>query len=243
MLLLVDIGNSCLKWGFEEAGRLHPGGSLPHAGALPAALTDGWLASPRPSAVWVANVASPALGDSLAAWSKQHWGLTPRFAESQPALLGVRNGYQEPSRLGVDRWLALVAAYHSLGTAVLAVDCGTAATLDLVDEDGRHLGGLILPGLGMMRGALLAGTQMAVDPNFDGPAPLGTDTATCIAAGARQALTGAVERTLAQARGLLGHTPSLVLTGGDGPLLHRELGGRLEPELVLQGLALLAQEA
>lgn len=241
MLLLVDIGNTKLKWAFLEAGQLRAGGSFAHAGALSEALTAHWCAIPVPSAIWVANVAGTSPGKTLGIWTDTHWHLTPRFAAAQRELLGVRNGYRDYRRLGVDRWLAMVAAYTSLRGAVLVVDCGTAATLDLVSEEGRHLGGLILPGLGMMRSALMAGTHLSADPGSETVLSLGVDTAGCIAAGARYALIGAVERTLAHARTLLGRTPALVLAGGDGALMHPYLAGRLEPDLVLRGLALLAQ--
>lgn len=243
MLLLVDIGNTNLKWAFLEGNRLSGSHSLRHGGELSRTLTDRWLAGTTPSGVWVANVAGRTIGEGFTEWSEIHWGLTPRFAESQPRLLGVANGYRDPRQLGVDRWLAMVAAFDALHTSVLVVDCGTAATLDLIDDGGRHLGGLILPGLGMMRSALLRGTQLAVSPSLDAPPALAQDTESGIAAGTHQALIGAIARTLAQAHDLLGRTPLLVLTGGDGILVHRQLGGRLEPDLVLQGLALLARRA
>lgn len=241
MLLLVDIGNTNLKWAFLAGTQLGESAALPHGGELPEVLRSRWRASPsRPSGIWVANVAGRALGEGLSAWADTQWGLTPRFAQSQGEFLGVRSGYRDPGQLGVDRWLAMVAAFDALRRAVLVVDCGTAATLDLIDDGGQHRGGLIVPGLGIMQNALVRGTQLDVDPSLGEPPTLARDTATGIAAGAHQALIGAIERTRSQAGRLLGHTPELILTGGDGPRVHRSLAGRLEPDLVLQGLALLA---
>jgi type III pantothenate kinase len=241
MELLVDIGNTNLKWAIQHAGRLSRGGALPHGRKIPAEVGALWLGSSPPGAVWVANVAGARLAEKLTDWTRQHWALTPHFAQSQPSLLGVTNGYRDPRRLGVDRWLAMVATYHARARAVLVVDCGTAATLDLVAADGRHLGGLILPGFGMMHSALLTGTRLALPPAEAEPPWLGSDTSACVAAGTREALLGAIERTLRQAREMLAATPDLMLTGGDGAKIAEHLTARFEPDLVLQGLGLYAR--
>ena len=239
MDLLVDIGNTNLKWAYWDSGQLREPGSHAHEGALPAKITDTWLASPAPLAMLVANVAGAGLQQRLTDWTLAHWGLAPTYASSQPFCLGVTNGYREYGSLGVDRWLAIIAAYHRFRRAVLIVDCGTAVTLDLVRDDGQHMGGLILPGLTMMRAALASRTEMPLIRETCGVGTFGDDTASCIASGTWQALAGAIERTLHCLPVHASTTPLLVFTGGDGQTFADCLKGPFEPHLVLQGLALL----
>ena len=242
MDLLVDIGNTNLKWAYWDSGQLREPGSHAHEGALPAKITDTWLASPAPLAMLVANVAGAGLQQRLTDWTLAHWGLAPTYASSQPFCLGVTNGYREYGSLGVDRWLAIIAAYHRFRRAVLVVDCGTAVTLDAVRDDGQHLGGLIMPGLRMMRAALSSGTRLPPTQADREMGALGNDTVSCIVAGIRQALVGAIERTLQRVPTGSPNNPLLVFTGGDGESFADRLGGPYEPHLVLQGLALSARE-
>jgi type III pantothenate kinase len=155
----------------------------------------------------------------------------------------VTNGYRSPAQLGVDRWLALLAAHADGRGDACVVDCGTAVTIDLVDAAGRHHGGLILPGLRAMREYLLERTRI---PPFDKAAPravLGRATPEAVANGALLAVVGAVRETLALAHSLFGRPPRLLVAGGDGPLFAAALGetAELRPDLVLEGLAVLAR--
>ena len=239
MDLLVDIGNTDLKWAYWESGQLRAPGGHAHGSGLPDEITDVWLASRVPSAMLVANVAGAGLRERLTDWTRAHWGLVPAYATSQPHYLGVTNGYRDYLLLGVDRWLAIVAAYHRFRRALVVVDCGTAVTLDLVRDDGQHLGGLILPGLAMMRSALASGTQMPLIHEDCGVGTLGSDTASCIAKGTWQALAGAIERTLRSFPAHIPANPLVVFTGGNGQAFADCLKGLFEPHLVLEGLALL----
>ena len=148
--------------------------------------------------------------------------------------------YGEPRQLGVDRWLGLIAAYAQNRLPALIIDAGTAVTYDLLRQDGQHLGGLILPGLQMMRRSLLEGTQIS-------PQDLGVetrywaqDTASGIASGTLQALGALGERLAHQLAQATGAAPTLLITGGDGQRLQSalQMPSRWEPDLVLQGLAL-----
>ena len=235
--LLVDLGNSALKWGWGAgmAGRLAYGG-----GALEGRLDQAWGALACPRAVWLASVAAPEHAAAVARWCEGHWGLTPVSVESRAAAAGVVSAYGRPEQLGVDRWLALIAAHARYPQGACILDCGTAATLDLLAPGGRHLGGYILPGLGLMRRALVEHTRIPPLADAAGPGPLGRETATAVGLGGRHALAGLVEHTLAG----LDWAPAVVLTGNEAPEVAAclNLPYDLAPDLILEGLARLAEE-
>ena len=167
--------------------------------------------------------------------------MLPEFAAATAELAGVTSGYEAPARLGVDRWLALVAAWNAARQAVVVVDLGTAATLDFVTADGRHLGGYIVPGLGLMAAALArdtAGVRVAGDlaPHL-GP---GRNTAQAVRRGSTAMLLDFIEASVGRFADTGDGAPEVFLTGGDAePLAGRlPFGVRVEPDLVLDGLAL-----
>jgi type III pantothenate kinase len=234
MNLLLDIGNTRVKWAQADGARLRATGSLGHRDApdWPAALPEE-----RPAAVWVANVADETVPAALARHAGARWRLTPHPVHSTVAACGVRNAYARPERLGVDRWLACIGAFHRGAGSVLVVDAGTALTLDLVAPDGRHRGGLIAPGLTTMRTAIAGGTRLRAEVGEYAPAWLADDTDPAVALGTLQAvlsLIGEARRALAPDR--------LLLTGGEADRIAPHLGCDWEqaPELVLEGLARLA---
>jgi type III pantothenate kinase len=241
--LLVDIGNTRIKWALAHSGRLWPG--LPFATADPD-FGRAWSALPPPVALWVSTVAKPELAASLSDWSARRWGLSPRFVQSEARACGVTSGYDEPARLGVDRWLALIGARGRCRDALCVADCGTAITVDWMDAEGRHRGGLIAPGLAMMRDSLARGAHglrrsevAAVSAGF------GHDTATAISGGTAWAAAGLIERAVREAARVLDGSLSLLLTGGDGAML-AELVARpadFAPDLILEGLWAMAEEA
>lgn len=243
-VLLVDLGNSRTKWALLDGAGLGSVGTAPHAAdGLGPAVGAALAALSTPAAVLVGSVAGPERDAALQSLCRQLWNREPRFVASEAQAAGVTSGYASPGQLGVDRWLALLAAHADGRGDACIVDCGTAVTIDLVDATGRHHGGLILPGLRAMRDRLLDRTRI---PPFAERAPsteLGRATADAVANGALLAVVGAVRETLAIARRLLGRTPRLVIAGGDGALLAAALGdaAELRPDLVLEGLAVLAR--
>ena len=158
------------------------------------------------------------------------------------ASCGVTVAYAQPERLGVDRWLAMIAAHHQWAAPILIVDAGTAVTYDLLLADGRQLGGLILPGIEMMRGSLLKGTHIASAESEALVGPWATDTTAAVTLGAVQALAALAERLYDRLATEAGAVPELVVTGGDAEHLLSALDrpARYEPTLVLQGLARIA---
>lgn len=233
--LLVDIGNSRLKWASLAGGVLSPATAVPHQGRdMGSVLNQAWAHLPRPSRVHVACVLPEAQRQALADWVHDHWACALNWAVSASEALGVRTGYDAPAQLGVDRWLALVGAWRRTRGATCVVDCGTAVTLDIIDASGQHLGGWISPGLTMMRTALQTGTDL---PRVHGSGCGGPErnTRDAIRTGTLQAIAGLVARGMQYAP----EASRLLLTGGDAAQLASQLQHPYEiyPDLVLEGLA------
>jgi type III pantothenate kinase len=254
MDLLIDIGNTNLRWTTLENGPAAAEAPPPlgeirvqrHHGALPIDLLAAWEHLPAPRKILVGNVAGAALAAHLTRVTRSLWGLDPAFAATRAEGCGVRIAYVEPERLGVDRWLGLLAAHRQAPGASLIVDAGTAITYDLLLADGTHLGGLILPGVRMLREALMTGTRIPPwkDPPDARPGtpPWASDTAAAVAGASLQAPAALAERLWARLREQADTEPRLILTGGDAerlaPLIDAPV--RILPALVLDGLALLA---
>jgi type III pantothenate kinase len=167
-------------------------------------------------------------------------GVRPQFACASAECLGVMNVYAEPEKLGVDRWLAMVAAFDKIRGACLIVDAGSAITLDAIDDRGQHLGGYIVPGLAMQARSLLAGTDILApeELRFGGLA-LGVSTQAAIENG----ILSMVIAWILSAKRRATNNPVLFVTGGDASVLSAALkcqgmAHECAPELVLDGLAL-----
>jgi type III pantothenate kinase len=246
-LLLIDQGNTRLKWGMAAAGKLDTNSAgYGDFNAFRVALSEDHAA---PQAVLLAGVADPEKKQALADFCRRHWKIEPRLLVSKQEQGGVRNAYREPATLGVDRWLAIVGAANHHGMPVVIWDLGTASTLDAVDAQGRHLGGLIYPGPATMLRALQRDTRLSV-PNVvpgalpgeagtsgPGVAP-GTSTADCIGRGVLAAQLGALNQFMRSVSSSGGTPPRLVVTGGaaepilpllDFPIIH-------DPWLVFRGM-------
>ncbi|MEI7868684.1 MAG: type III pantothenate kinase [Candidatus Methylumidiphilus sp.] len=241
--LLIDIGNSRVKWGLGRQGRIEPGQpfATQHISS-DAKLSRHWGKASPPAQVVVANVAGPDIANHLKTWTERRWGLTPQFVHSEAQGFGVSNAYFNPEKLGVDRWVALIAARHACTGPVCVADCGTAITVDALDSAGAHLGGVIAPGLAMMRRSLVSGTSDLPFADGEFHDCLARETISAIASGTRQALAGLIERSVRQTSIDLGSEPRLLLTGGDAASIASVLPipFELRPELVLEGLLVIA---
>lgn len=238
--LLIDVGNTNLKWATRESGRLGEMRSIRHHGALPLDLHAAWEMLPPPARVGIASVAGSSLDEVLVKVCRSAWDLAPEFAHTLPAWGGVTVAYAEPERLGVDRWAAMIAARRLSTGPALIVDAGTALTCDLLRADGRHLGGVILPGIEMMREAILNRTGIPPTIPRDADGPWAADTAGAIAAGSLQAPAALIGRLRDRLADAAAAEPAVLITGGDAHRLLPALARRArhEPDLVLQGLAL-----
>jgi type III pantothenate kinase len=272
-LLLLDAGNSRLKWalmrepyrrsqafaarGVMELGALR--GTNSTLVRLFKALSGAGF-NPK---VHACNVAGAAVERQLRSIVKRAGLGSVRFARSQVAAAGVRNGYREVWRLGVDRWVALIGARHEHPNMDLCiVGIGTAMTTDLLDASGRHVGGNIIPGPRLMIESLLTRTagikrraggrgvigdvvRASVGSAGANPLLFAHDTRAGLLAGARHACAAAIEHARREAGRQLGRRPRLILAGGAmsviAPLLDSPY--RREDDLILRGLAVIATTA
>lgn len=241
MLLLVDCGNTRVKWAVAPLDA-QPG-AWAASGVASHAEVDGLGACWRTAGVTriiAANVAGSALANRL-----QH-ALPPApiwWFQSRPALGPLRNGYREPSKLGADRFAAALGAqFLRPGVALLVANCGTATTIDLVSADGVFAGGMILPGLSLMAQALGRHTAQlpAVYPGSQDIASFADHTEAAIAAGCMDAQAGAIERACR-----LAPTAELLLSGGAAAAIaaHLAVPYRMVDNIVLIGLQAAARHA
>lgn len=243
-MLLVDFGNSRLKWVLHDKNGMQATSVVSHRQqALDRIITQAWSHLAPPERVVIASVADPSRQQQLAEWVRQHWSLEAEFIVSPARGQGMTNGYTEPDKLGCDRWAAMVAAYRLTGAAVCVVDCGSAVTIDVVDDSGQHLGGMILPGIHTMLAALSAHTSLPqVDLTWPPAGLLGKSTQDGIACGISHAIAALVNQTLTELTQKFGRRVTCYLTGGDAsiiqPLLH--LPCEHDANLVLRGLAIIA---
>lgn len=206
--------------------------------------------------VLLCNVAGEQLETSLREYLEAHRvqeseALTIDTVIAHADAFGVRSAYEQAAQLGVDRWAGLVAARHfiqrseqsnSQQNAVCIVDCGTALTVDVLVADGRHAGGIIVPGMAMMMESLFENTDGISLNTWAQRSPLAVhSTADAVQAGVQAAMIGAVQQVLQECQVELGETPVCVLTGGNAEKLMSGLpNARHEPDWVLQGLAVMA---
>ena len=248
--LLVDIGNTRVKWATlrgGQQGRMHAEAHEGSGLALRALVRS----APRDvGRVVVVSVVDEALSHVLDAAARRRFGVTPEYVRSSARAHGVMNGYRESWRLGADRWVSTVGA-HALasGRTAVVANVGTALTIDAVSASGRHRGGAIIPGPATMVESLLNGThgirRRAAGGLAQSRSMFATDTASALAAGSMFAAAAFVDRAFAEARRELGGRPLLILTGGAAPALQRHLKSpaREVPDLVLRGLAVFAAGA
>ncbi|MCX7157170.1 MAG: type III pantothenate kinase [Rhodocyclales bacterium] len=233
MILCLDAGNTRLKYGLFDGRSWSKQGALDHK-----ALDDLLAKLPeKPARIVACNVAGEATGNRIEALAAQS-GLPLDWLTSSFAACGVSNGYDNPRQLGADRWAALIGARALHEGPCAVVMAGTATTIDALDGKGLFRGGLILPGLSLMRAALAHNT--AGLPHAAGhyrPHPTNTDDA--IVSGAIHATLGAIERMQLT----LGDAAMCLLSGGAAAELapHMNLPCRLIDNLVLEGLAVYSQ--
>ena len=240
--LLLDIGNSRIKWGFLREGVIRGAGGAAHGECTPDDLIAVW--GERPARLVVSNVRGAAFAATLTACTLNAWNLRPEFISPARQDFGVTNSYHDAEKLGADRWAALIAAHHLHPGTACIVDCGTAITIDTLSAEGKHLGGLIFPGLTTMRKALVSQTATlptAPEQKILALTPLTQDTHQAILHGTLYAAVAAIERARADLLSRFA-IQSWLITGGDAAQIMTLLSTpfRHEPDLVLQGLALIA---
>jgi type III pantothenate kinase len=246
MMLLVDAGNTAVKWGICEAGEIVSADWFVHRGfSITEQLTRYWSSLQPPDEVCITSVAGEALDAALSAWTQRQWSLIPRFISTTDTACGVTNAYPVAADLGVDRWAALIGAHHHIRDAVCIVDCGTAITVDMLAANGHHQGGLILPGVELLQQVVQQDTA-GVRPVTEMPVVnlFANNTGAGVYSGAVYMAVTAIDRIINDIASAHDQDFEVVITGGDAgtmlPLLARS--AHHDPELVLKGLAILAGE-
>ncbi|GLH31172.1 MULTISPECIES: pantothenate kinase [Pseudomonas] len=244
MILELDCGNSFIKWRVIHAvdATIVGGGIVDSDQALVAEV--GTLASLRLSGCRIVSVRSEEETAALCTLIAQAFSVLPRVAEPAREMAGVRNGYEDFQRLGMDRWLAALGAFHLAKGACLVIDLGTAAKADFIGADGEHLGGYICPGMPLMRSQLRTHTRRiryddaSAERALTSLAP-GRSTVEAVERGCVLMLQGFARTQLEQARSLWGEDFTVFLTGGDAPLVREAVPqARVVPDLVFVGLAM-----
>ncbi len=256
MILLLDVGNSFIKWAWLEPSWLkRKQNGLPdlkdaneclHAGEeLTSVLDEVWSELPKPAQVWLSNVAGEAVLATLKDWIKQHWGCLVSVASTESRSGSVINAYSEPSQMGVDRWMALLAANASGSGSRAVIDCGTAITVDAISATGQHLGGLILPGLKMMRDSLYSDAEGVAQTEATEAVQgmlFANNTSTAVDVGCHYSVVAFIERVIGDMKKEMGNSLTCLITGGDVDEIVPLLSAKVEQHdlLVLQGLAIFA---
>ena len=197
-ILEVDIGNSYFKWRLREGKKVLEKGSVLRVGELDyTSIFAEWFSSKTPKKVSIASVVKIET-ERFTTWCSQSLGLSPYVAKVSTHFAALVNGYERVEQMGVDRWLAMIAAYDELGRECLVVDIGSACTIDLVLADGHHVGGYIAPGLKLMKNALSRDTdsvkltKLASDLSLEP----GRTTELAVSAGLQSMLLGLVLHAL-----------------------------------------------
>lgn len=251
ILLLIDVGNTRVKWTRLLDGRMGKQYAVAHTTWSDQQLARrvigrGW--TDADGRILVSSVASDEVNARLRAAARAAGAPEPEFVAVERSAAGVTTDYLEPWRLGVDRFLAAIGAYHlASGQPVCVASAGTALTLDLVDGRGRHRGGVIVPSPDLMVESLLSNTQGIRRRARGGPEGGGgffaKTTRAAIGRGALYASAAVIDRAIEEARVLVGRRPLVLLTGGGSQAIKPLLltAAVIIPELVLHGLAVWAK--
>lgn len=238
MILELDIGNSRIKWrALSGKDRVAP---VNHAANLAELKLQLEKQTGKYRACRICMVRSAQAGiEQIKALLIDHVDGVIAFAESTTELAGVVNAYPEPTQLGVDRWLATVAAYNMVQGACIVIDAGTALTADFVTNGGRHLGGQIAPGFRLLEELLVRSTGLRTGQGEIKTGPQ-NNTADCLLAGMYCMMHGFVRQVCEEGLSIMGDEPVIVLSGGDAPLVQDALTlpHTVVDDLVFKGLAL-----
>lgn len=237
-MLLLDVGNSRCKWALVQDGAWVRQGAAGNTEWV--ALHQALSALPPPGRILISNVAGEAMVQRLRTVCGE-WGRLLEFVTASAAQCGVRNGYQQPERLGSDRWAALIAAWRHVRGACLVVNCGTATTVDALSPQGEFLGGLILPGVSLMQHSLAANTaQLAAEEGTLQDFP--RNTADAIHSGMMRATVGAIRHQFGLLQERAGTVRCLIGGGAAGVIqAHLDLPSEQVDNLVLRGLQIIGE--
>jgi type III pantothenate kinase len=236
--LLIDAGNSSLKWAVVEDGQWRAQGRSDYTdwSALQVQLTTG-------TRCFIASVTDPVREQELAGLLDRA-GIAATWLKAAAGFADLKNTYLNPQQLGVDRWMGLIAARQRTPTPVLVVSVGTALTVDALAADGVFLGGVIVPGVTLMRQALLQGTAQVAEAAAGQWQAFPRTTADAVQSGIVAALCGIIQLQHARLAEVAATAPQCLLTGGDAGLVapHLAVPAKQVPALVLEGIECVARE-
>ena len=246
--LALDVGNTRLKWAQYDTPTV--GAKLLAQGAvflenIDKLAEDEWCAMPQPSEILGCIVAGDAIKRRVAE-QMELWEAAPRWVVSSAAEAGLTNGYDHPARLGADRWVAMIGARHRLlgrgsNKPCIVVMVGTAVTVEAIDATGKFLGGIILPGHGIMLRALESGTAGLHVPTGE-VCDFPTNTSDALTSGGTFAIAGAVQRMVDNVTRHCGQAPECIMTGGAGWKMAPSMSVQVElvESLIFDGLLEIA---
>ncbi|HUR88510.1 MAG TPA: type III pantothenate kinase [Ramlibacter sp.] len=248
--LAVDVGNTRLKWALYDEPR--PGAAMLGNGAEFLEnidkLSEGpWAGLPAPDRMLGCAVAADAVKRRVEEQMEELWPIPAHWVIANAGEAGVVNGYDHPARLGADRWVAVIGARHRMLASgrprpMVVVLVGTAVTVEAVDASGAFLGGLIVPGHGIMLRALESGTAGLHVPTGE-VREFPTNTSDALTSGGTFAISGAIERMVQHLRDRCGEEPLRYMTGGAGWKMtpHMLVGFELVESLIFEGLLVIQQ--
>jgi len=248
MHLLIDSGNTALKWAFAQDGQLLP---MSKFIVSPENLSEQLQAIANSQeinkvrAVYISNVAGATRQKQLTDWCKEAYQIAPTYAFVAKEFNGLVNAYNPFEKLGVDRWLALIAATDCFKRPICVVDIGTAVTIDAIDDENHYIGGVILPGLGLMRQSLQQNTDaIGFTQDQDLENIFATNTEHGVISGTSLAIAATVENMTENLHHKTNEPITCVLTGGDALHVKSYISQSVEyvPDLVLKGLYLWEKE-
>ncbi|MDX1562195.1 MAG: type III pantothenate kinase [Gammaproteobacteria bacterium] len=246
MTVVIDAGNSRIKWARCRNGKLERSEHAAWNDAdLWQRLADAVAGCER---VVAANVAGPDKAEQIAAVVAAA-GAELEWVVARSEAYGLTSAYADAGSLGADRWCALIGARRDADGDVCVIGAGTAVTFDAVTAEGRHLGGLILPGERLMLDALASNTKLIgrYDPVADWSEVeelLGRSTQQAVTHGAALAVGAALDRAIEFVAATLGRRPAVVVGGGAAASIAAKLASTaaVRADLVLEGLAFIADE-
>ncbi|MBL4672361.1 MAG: type III pantothenate kinase [Arenicella sp.] len=255
MKLLIDAGNTRVKWAISEA---RVGTTLESSVIESGVVDSDWSELVdyvgKVESVWLSCVASESVRDLILSQVEDLFGLEPQVATVSAGAPGMVNNYQDLGKLGVDRWVAALGARALVNDGdLIVIDAGTAVTIDLVSAENRFEGGVILPGLAAMQDALLGRTAGIQSQPSTVESVIGTNTHDCVNSGAQFGLLGAIERVVAEIvdvvqarqshRGFVGKVPRLLIMGGDADRIVEgsALDLEIQSHMIFYGLMLISK--
>ena len=239
-LMAIDSGNTCIKWGLHDGNNWLTQGNLTQDKII--LLQQEWQDLPRPQTVIISNVSNTITKKRLSKLLS-YWEVKPKWITALAYQCGVRNYYTNPLFLGSDRWAALIAAWKLQQQGCLVIDLGTTMTVDALSDTGEFLGGIIVPGIELMKKALASNTTAL--QNQEGEfSDFPDNTANAIHSGTVHALIGAIKGMSELFTIAVGHKPECIISGGGSKQLLDVLNinANVVDNLVLEGLVLIAKE-